>query len=123
MKWSSVEPQLFSNLSWRGVRAFDHPVSKKQTFLATIFPSSFLLLFNVAAFYLLCVTIALTNRLSDFDIRIEEIDDILKSLKTNKAHGPDNISVSMIQLCGKDLCIPLQIIFKNILRTSIFPDQ
>ena len=64
-----------------------------------------------------------TNKLSDFDIRIEEINDILKSLKTNKAHGPDNISVSMIQLCGKDLCIPLQIIFKNILRTSIFPDQ
>ena len=29
----------------------------------------------------------------------------------------------MIQLCGKDLCIPLQIIFRNILRTSIFPDQ
>ena len=40
-----------------------------------------------------------------------------------KAHGPDDISVSMIQLCGDDLCIPLRIIFQNILRTGIFPDQ
>ena len=64
-----------------------------------------------------------TNRLSYFDIKIEEVVDILKVLKTNKSHGPDNISVSMIQLCGKELGKPLQIIFQNILRTSIFPDQ
>ena len=64
-----------------------------------------------------------TNRLSYFDIRVEEVEDILKVLKTNKAHGPDDISVSMIQLCGKELCKPLQLIFQNILRTSIFPDQ
>ena len=64
-----------------------------------------------------------TNRLSYFDIRVEEVEDILKVLKTNKAHGPDDISVSMIQLCGKELCKPLQLVFQNILRTSIFPDQ
>ena len=64
-----------------------------------------------------------TRNLSSFDIRTEEIKDILKVLKTNKAHGPDNISVSMIQLCGDDICVPLQIIFLNIIESGIFPDQ
>ena len=64
-----------------------------------------------------------TSNLSSFDIRTEEIKDILKVLKTNKAHGPDNIAVSMIQLCGDDICVPLQIIFLNIIESGIFPDQ
>ena len=64
-----------------------------------------------------------TNKLSSFDIKIEEVHDILKVLKTNKAHGPDDISVSMIQLCGRDLCKPLQFIFQTILNTGKFPDQ
>ena len=63
------------------------------------------------------------NRLGHFDIAIEDIRILLKGLKVGKAHGPDEISVSMIQLCGDDLCIPLHIIFKNILKTGIFPDQ
>ena len=63
------------------------------------------------------------KRLSYFDIKSEEVYDILKILKTNKAHGPDGISVSMIQLCGKEICIPLQFIFQNILETGKFPDQ
>ena len=29
----------------------------------------------------------------------------------------------MIQLCGERLCIPLKIIFQNILETGIFPDR
>ena len=64
-----------------------------------------------------------TKTLSSFVIKIDEIKDILKVLKTNKAHGPDNISVSMIQLCGEDISVPLRIIFLNILDTGIFPEQ
>ena len=63
------------------------------------------------------------KRFSSIDISRDEINDILKILKTNKAHGPDNISVSMIQLCGEGLSVPLQIIFQNIIETGIFPDQ
>ena len=61
------------------------------------------------------------KRFSSIDISRDEINDILKILKTNKAHGPDNISVSMIQLCGEGLSVPLQIIFQNIIETGIFP--
>ena len=63
-----------------------------------------------------------TGRLNSFEITLNDVKDILKVLNVNKANGPDNISVKMIRLCGDDLCIPLQIIFKNILETGTFPD-
>ena len=63
------------------------------------------------------------KQLQSFDISDDEILKILSSLKTNKAHGPDDISVSMIKLCGNELVLPLKLIFVNILRTGIFPKQ
>ena len=48
---------------------------------------------------------------------------LLHSLKANKAHGPDDISVNMIKLCGNTSCTPLRLIFNNIPATGIFPDQ
>ena len=66
----------------------------------------------------------LTNsRLSSFDIREDEINDIIQGLSAKKASGPDCISVNMIKLCGPNLCKPLKIIFDNILQTGIFPDH
>ena len=56
-------------------------------------------------------------------ITSEQISNILLDLKVNKAHGPDDISIKMIKLCGNDLCIPLKLIFNNILETGIFPNQ
>ena len=63
------------------------------------------------------------TRISDFEINLNEIKDILTGLNTNKANGPDTISVNMVRLCGHQLCVPLKIIFDNILNTGIFPDQ
>ena len=64
-----------------------------------------------------------SERLSHFDISIEEIKDLIKVLKTNKAHGHDGISVKMIKLCGDEICLPLLLIFKKHLETSVFPSQ
>ena len=64
-----------------------------------------------------------SNRLTSINISANDIKSLLKILKTNKAHGPDNISATMIHLCGDDLCIPLQIIFQNIIHTGIFPNK
>ena len=44
----------------------------------------------------------------------EQISTILINLKVNKAHGPDDISVKMIKMCGNNLCIPLKLMFDNI---------
>ena len=63
------------------------------------------------------------KRLAHIPITIQEIKDIISVLKSNKASGPDGISVTMIQFCGEAIYKPLQIIFENILETGIFPDN
>ena len=63
------------------------------------------------------------SRLSSFQISLTEINSIISGLNVKKAHGPDLISANMVKLCGEHLCVPLKIIFENILETGIFPDQ
>ena len=62
-------------------------------------------------------------KLDTLEFSNELIIKILSSLKTNKAHGPDDISVNMIRLCGNSLTVPLKMIFDNIIRTGRFPEQ
>ena len=61
------------------------------------------------------------SKLDNVEINGELIQQILKTINVNKAHGPDNITGRMIELCGDSLSLPLTIIFKNILNTGIFP--
>ena len=63
------------------------------------------------------------DRLSYFDISVNEIKDLIKLLNINKAHDHDDISVKMIKLCGEEICSPLLIIFRNILDTGMYPSQ
>ena len=63
------------------------------------------------------------SRISSFEINLTEINATITGLNAKKAHGPDLISANMVKLCGQPLCIPLKIIFENILETGIFPDQ
>ena len=63
------------------------------------------------------------SRISSLVTTFNEIRDIIAGLNTKKAHGPDNISVNMLKLCGEHICVPLKIIFDNILETGIIPDQ
>ena len=69
------------------------------------------------------MTFRTNSKINSFEITLNEISDIINGLDINKAHGPDNISVNMIKLCGQHLYIPLKVIFENILKTGIFPDQ
>ena len=54
-------------------------------------------------------------------INRKTILDIINNINVNKAHGPDNISGHMIELCGENITLPLSIIFNNIMNTGIFP--
>ena len=69
------------------------------------------------------LTYLTNNKFSHFDISNDEVNNILKVLESNKAHGPDEISVNMIKLCGESISSPLRIIFQNIINTGTFPDQ
>ena len=63
------------------------------------------------------------SRLGTIRIADNEIKSIIMSLNPNKTHGCDNISINMLQLCAESIHIPLGIIFRNIVKTGIFPDQ
>ena len=67
--------------------------------------------------------VSLTHNKLNFEISNDDILAILSGLNTNKAHGPDGISVAMIKLCGDSLSVPLGLIFRIILRTAKFPNQ
>ena len=47
---------------------------------------------------------------------------ILKSLDLTKAHGCDNLSVKMFQICNEVITIPLKPIFDQSLQKRKFPE-
>ena len=61
------------------------------------------------------------KRLFSFDFSEDDIMKVIQKLDPNKAHGQDNISIRMIKICGKSICIPLRKIFEECLRTGTFP--
>ena len=63
------------------------------------------------------------KRLNSFKINENDIFLIIKNLNAGKAHGWDNISIRMIQLCGKEIILPLQLLFKSMLEEGIFADD
>ena len=66
----------------------------------------------------------LTDRKIDhITIENDEIITLIRNLDPNKATGVDGISGQMLLLCDDSIILPLNIIFKNILSTSTYPDQ
>ena len=51
-----------------------------------------------------------------------DITSIIKNLDSNKAHGCDNISIKMIQICGESIALPLKLLFETALKEKKFPD-
>ena len=60
--------------------------------------------------------------LSHVSVTKEQIINIINNLSSNKAHGYDGISVSMLKLCAAEVASPLQIIFQDCINFGIFPD-
>ena len=49
------------------------------------------------------------------------MENVIQSLDSSKAHGPDMISIRMLKICGKSIIKPHLIIYKNALRRVVFP--
>ena len=62
------------------------------------------------------------NRLSIIRFKDEDVLKIIKSLNINKAHGHDDISIRLLQICGAEVVKPLSLIFKNCIQYGIFPN-
>ena len=61
------------------------------------------------------------QKISEIIISDEEIINIINSLDSSKANGWDDISISMIKICGLSIIKPLKIIFETSLRTGNYP--
>ena len=71
-----------------------------------------------------CEIIKKTNN-SLYSVRFstKDILQIINNLDSNKAHGHDEISIKMLQICGSSICRPLQIIYKSCLDRGKFPQE
>ena len=62
------------------------------------------------------------QRINHIDTRNDEILSLIRKINPNKATGSDGISGKMLLICDETVILPLQIIFRNIISTSIYPD-
>ena len=62
------------------------------------------------------------SRISSVAITDDDILKLIRNLNPNKASGSDGISGQMLLICDASVVLPLKIIYKNILSTSVFPD-
>ena len=62
------------------------------------------------------------SRLVAIDFNENEMLKIIRALNIHKAHGHDDISIRMIQICDRTLIKPLIILFQNSVKYSYYPD-
>ena len=63
------------------------------------------------------------KKIDHIPIQSDEILALIRNLNPNKASGSDGISGQMLLLCDNSFVLPLQVIYQNILLSSIFPDM
>ena len=63
------------------------------------------------------------KRISSINFSSSDLSKIIKELNPNKAHGHDNISIRMIQICGESIIFPLKLIFETAIRSSCCPQS
>ena len=49
--------------------------------------------------------------------------NVIRKLDPSKAHGHDQISIRMVQICDKAICKPLHLIFSSCIESGIFPTE
>ena len=63
------------------------------------------------------------EQISDIEIKEDGILLIIKNLNPNKAHGWDNVSIRMMQLCSKSIVKPSKYLSESSLIAGIFPED
>lgn len=69
-----------------------------------------------------CSVDTYVSTLSKISLSESEILKKIKTLDRNKGPGPDGIPSSFIKSCGKELAVPLMLIFNKSLDTGCFPE-
>ena len=61
------------------------------------------------------------NHLENINIDADNVLKIIQSLDCNKAHGWDNLSISMAKICDSGIVKPLCFIYEKSMMTGTFP--
>jgi len=69
------------------------------------------------------LTLFTDKKIENISVENHKLLSLIRHINPNKAAGPDGISGKMLLLCDDSVTLPLQIIFCNILSTSIYPDE
>ena len=64
-----------------------------------------------------------SSNVPEISYKTSDLSKIIKELNPNKAHGHDNKSIRMIQICGESIIFPLKLIFETAIRSSCFPQS
>ena len=63
------------------------------------------------------------NCLSSVRFSQGNIAKLIQNLDPNKTHGHDNISIRMLKICSSSIYKPLEMIFKQCIKTVFFPSE
>ena len=61
-------------------------------------------------------------RLEQIEISEQEVLDMLQTLNTHKASGPDGISNKMMKAVAQAIAKPLTALYNRLLKNHIFPE-
>ena len=61
--------------------------------------------------------------LSNIDVNVEDVKDILQTFQIGKACGDDDRSHQMLKATSEAICLPLSILFRYSLQTCKFPSE
>ena len=74
-----------------------------------------------------CLPIPASSRtkksLNDINFSEGDILRVIRKLDPNKAHGHDQISIRMIQICDKTISKPLFLIFNSCMQSGVIPSE
>ena len=57
--------------------------------------------------------------LEDIEVSPRKILGLIRSLDSNKAHGCDDVSISMLKICDEAIVLPLKLIYSNCLKKGV----
>ena len=63
------------------------------------------------------------KRLRTINFTTNNIEKTTVSLISNKVHGHGNISIHIFNICGANICKPLELVFKQALTTGVFTSE
>ena len=60
--------------------------------------------------------------LEDIEVSPRTILELIRSLDSNKSHGCDDVSCSMLKICDEAIVLPLKLIYTNCLEKGVNPN-